>query len=177
MIRTADRRAGRLTTLLLVAAIPAFVSTSQARAKPPVFAHAIPDAATWTSLAARPQSSATARTEVVKFVLDVENGRRLWFMDTNRYPVHYFFVRDHVPGTAYEVRDVSTFNRVQYRDAARRFEMGSVVHYLDSDQWTLELVSGDTLAGDRIVALYETLRQALFSGDRLKFRAIRRGLA
>jgi len=45
MIRTADRRAGRLTTPLLVAAIPAFVSTSHARGKPRVFAHAIPDAA------------------------------------------------------------------------------------------------------------------------------------
>ena len=25
--------------------------------------------------------------------------------------------------------------------------MGSIVHYLDSDEWTLELVSGDTLDG------------------------------
>jgi hypothetical protein len=169
MIRNADRRAGRLTTLFFLAMTSAFASTGHARGKPPVFAHAIPDAATWQSLAARPQSSATARTEVVKFIFDREHGR-LWFMDTNRYPVHYFFVRDHIPGTAHEVRDVSTFNRVQYRDAARRFEMGTVAHYLDSDSWTMELVSGDTLTGDRILTLYETLKGALFNGERLKFR-------
>jgi len=169
MIRNADRRAGRLTTLFFLALASAFASTGHARGKPPVFAHAIPDAATWQSLAARPQSSATARTEVVKFIFDREHGR-LWFMDTNRYPVHYFFVRDHIPGTAYEVRDISTFNRVQYRDAARRFEMGTVAHYLDSDSWTMELVSGDTLTGDRILTLYETLKGALFNGERLKFR-------
>jgi hypothetical protein len=47
-----------------------------------------------------------------------------------------------------------------------------VVHYLDSDLWTLELVSGDTLSGERIVALHHQIASALWTGDRLRFRPI-----
>lgn len=136
----------------------------------PVCTHSIPDEATWRSLAARPQSSATARTETVKFILDLRDGRRVWFTDTNRYPVHYFFVRDHVPHADQVTLNHEAFNRIQYREPGRRFEMGSIVHYLDSDQWTLELVSGDNLAGERIAALHESLRPLLWFGDRLRFR-------
>jgi len=154
------------TTLFVVLMILAGV----AHAARPLYAHAIPDEKTWNSLAARPQSAAAARTEVVKFLLDLEDGR-VWFTNTNRYPIHYFFARDHIPRSAAETRDHEAFNRIQYREASRRFEMGSVVHYLDSDEWTLELVSGDTLDGERIVKLYESVRSALWTGDRLRFRA------
>ena len=141
-----------------------------AHAGRPLFKHTIADEATWRSLAARPQSASAARTEVVKFLLDLEDGRRLWFMNTERYQVHYFFARDHLPRAAAVTRDHDAFNRVQYRDAARRFEMGSIVHYLDSDEWTLELVSGDTLDGERILDLYRSVRAALWTGERLRFR-------
>ncbi len=154
----------------LVLTVLMFACAGAALARSPVFAHAIPDASTWQALAARPQSAATARTEVVKFVVDIQDDRRVWFMNTRQYEVHYFFARDHIPRSASEVRDHETFNRVQYRDAARRFEMGSIVHYLDSNQWTLELISGDSLAGDRILALYQQLRPLLWIGDQLKFR-------
>src|SRR5688572_2878680 len=80
----------------------------------PLYTHAIPDQKSWNSLAARPQSASAARTEVVKFILDTEDGRRLWFMNTNRYPVHYFFVRDHIPRSVAETRDHEAFNRIQY---------------------------------------------------------------
>jgi len=141
-----------------------------AQAASALYAHAIPNEKTWKSLAARPQSAAAARTEVVKFILDLESGRRLWFTNTNRYPIHYFFARDHIPRSAAETRDHGEFNRIQYRDDSRRFEMGSIVHYLDSDEWTLEIVSGDTLDGERIVKLYESVRAVLWKGDRLRFR-------
>ena len=87
-----------------------------------------------------------------EFLLDLEDGRRLWFTNTDRFPVHYIFARDHIPRTVAVTRDHDAFNRIQYREAARRFEMGSLVHYLDSDEWTMELVSGDTLDGERIVS-------------------------
>lgn len=136
----------------------------------PSFTHEIRDATTWRALAARPQSSATARTEVVKFVVDLEDGRRAWFANTEKYPVHYFFARERIPRTLQVTRDHGEFNRTQYRDPARRFEMGSIVHYVDSDIWALELVGGDTLSGERIVKLHETMRGLLWMGDRLRFR-------
>jgi hypothetical protein len=141
-----------------------------AQAGSSAYSHAIPDESTWRALAARPQSAATARTEVVKFLLDLEDDRRVWFTDTKRYPVHYFFARDRIPRAGRTTLDHETFNRVQYREPDRRFEMGSIVHYLDSDIWTLELVSGDTLSGDRIVKLHRSLRALLWMGERLRFR-------
>jgi hypothetical protein len=69
-------------------------------------------------------------------------------------------------------RDHEAFNRTQYREPGRRFEMGSIVHYVDANQWTLELVGGDTLGGARIVDLYQTLRGLLWIGDRLRFRPV-----
>lgn len=143
---------------------------STALSAKPAFTHSIPDETTWRALAARPQSAAAARTEVVKFLVDVEDNRRVWFTDTSRYPVHYFFARDRIPRTDRATLDHETFNRVQYRESSRRFEMGTIVHYLDSDLWTFELVSGDTLPGDRILKLHETLRGLLWNGERLRFR-------
>lgn len=143
---------------------------ASADARPRMHAPALADEATWKTLAARPQSAATARTEVVKFVVDLHDDRRVWFMNTTAYSIHYYFVREYITRNAAEVRDHQAFNRVQYRDDSRRFEMGSIVHYLDSDQWTLELVSGDTLSGDRILALYQLLRPLIWTGDHLRFR-------
>lgn len=135
-------------------------------------AHTIPDEETWRRLAARPASSVTARTEVVKFLVDLETGRTIWFVDTERWDIHYFFARDRLASSEHPVEDHATFNRREYRTVARRFEMGSLSHYLDSDVWALELISGDNLAGDRIVALFEEIRAAVFFGDRLRFRPL-----
>ncbi len=135
-------------------------------------AHAIADASTWSRLAARPATSSIARTEVVKFIVDRADARRIWFIDTERYEIHFFFARDRLSRPGLAVEDHETFNVREYRRDDRRFEMGSIVHYLDSDLYTFELIGGDTLSGDRIVALFEEIRGALYFGERLRFRAI-----
>ncbi len=135
-------------------------------------AHRIADEATWQRLAARTETSAFARTEAVKFLLDLESRRRLWFTDTARYPYHYYFAHDRLGGPGRPVKEHDLFNAFEYQDPDRRFEMGTIVHYLDSDIWTLELASSDTLSGERILRLYETLRAALWIGDRLRFHPL-----
>lgn len=135
-------------------------------------AHTIPDEETWERLAAHPTSSATARTEVVKFLVDLTDDRRIWFIDTERWSIHYFFARDRLARPGHPIEDHGAFNETEYRTEGRRFEMGSVVHYLDADLWTLELVSGDTLSGERIVRLHRQIAGAIYAGDRLRFRAL-----
>lgn len=135
-------------------------------------AHTIPDRETWLRLAARPASSITARTEVVKFLVDLENDRTVWFIDTERWDIHYFFARDRLNSREHPVEDHGAFNEREYRSDARRFELGTLSHYLDSDLWTLELISGDTLSGERIVALYEHLRERVYFGEQLRFRPL-----
>lgn len=134
-------------------------------------AHAIADEATWRALAARPATSSVARAEVVKFLLDTQDGRRIWFVDTERWPIHYDFAvaRLGVPSGA---RAHEEFNVREYRRPERRFEMGSLVHYLDADLWTLELVAGDNLSGERLVRLFESVRRSVFFGERLRFRPL-----
>lgn len=135
-------------------------------------AHEIGDLATWHALAARPATSAVARTEVVKFLVDLEDSRRIWFVDTERWEIHYFFARDRLAREGHPVEDHATFNVREYRREDRRFEMGTIVHYLDADLWTMELISGDTLSGPRIATLFEQIRAAVWIGDRLRFRAL-----
>ena len=66
--------------------------------------------------------SSVARTEVVKFLLDLEDERAVWFIDTERYEIHYFFARDHLSSSEHPVEDHAAFNVREYRREDRRFE-------------------------------------------------------
>ncbi|RXK53406.1 hypothetical protein ESB00_17070 [Oleiharenicola lentus] len=174
---SAHRPASLLLACLLALALPNSPGAEAKEPRPAKLkrldsAHTIPDEATWRRLAARTESSAFARTESVKFLLDLESRRRLWFTDTERYPYHYYFAIERLSGPGRPVKEHDLFNSFEYRDAGRRFEMGTITHYLDSGLWTLELSSSDTLSGERILRLYETLRAALWIGDRLRFRPL-----
>jgi hypothetical protein len=135
------------------------------------FAHEIRDAATWSQLAARPATATVARTEVVKFLLDTSHDRLLWFIDTERWDIHFDFAVEHlgIPGGWQAHGD---FNTREYRRPERRFEMGSLVHYVDADIWALEMVAGDNLSGERVIRMFEDVRRQVFFGDRLRFRPL-----
>jgi hypothetical protein len=134
-------------------------------------AHAIPDEATWHRLAARPATATVARTEVVKFLLDTQHDRVLWFIDTARYDIHFDFAVARL-GVAGGWQAHGDFNTREYRRPERRFEMGSLVHYADADIWAMEMVAGDNLSGERVIRMFEDVRRAVFFGDRLRFRPL-----
>ncbi|MGE0784205.1 MAG: PEP/pyruvate-binding domain-containing protein [Sandaracinaceae bacterium] len=137
-------------------------------------AHRIDSPETWHRLAARPENHVVARTEVVKFLIDLAYDRTIYFTDTERYPIHYRFARDHLSTAQHPIgrdwRDHEYFNEHEYRQPDRRFEMGSVVHYLDSDIWALEMIAGDNLPGDRVVRVFEQIRGAVYFGAQLRYR-------
>jgi hypothetical protein len=138
--------------------------------------HRIDDRETWSQLAARPRNQTVARTEVVKFLIDLADARRLWLIDTERWDVHYFFARDRLSRPGHPVgatwQDHGAFNVEQYRRPTRRFVMGSLVHYLDPDLYTFEMVAGDTLDAPRVREAFEQVRAAVFFGERLRYRPI-----
>ncbi len=136
------------------------------------FAHRIDDEETWHRLAARPENQVVARTEVVKFLIDLTDDRRLWLIDTERWSIHFYFARQFLASAGHPIEDHAQFNVLEYRRPERRFEMGSLVHYLDSDLWTLELVAGDKLEGERVLRVLDQLRGSVFFGDRLRYRPI-----
>lgn len=141
-------------------------------------AHRIDDDATWQRLCARPRNHVVARTEIVKFLIDLENDRQIWFADTERWDIHFEFARAFLgilPSNASDeqIRVAhEEFNVREYRTPERRFAMGTLSHYLDSDLWTLELIAGDNMPGERVLAMYEQIRRVVFFGDRLRYRPV-----
>jgi hypothetical protein len=128
----------------------------------------IDDEAGWERLAARPLNHHVARTEVVKFVIDRGDGDRTYFLASSRFESHFDFVDTHIsPGTYGNGMD---FYRREYRNADRRFILGSIVRYVDAGVWAIELISGDDLAGERLVWAIDRLSRDLYFGDRLQYR-------
>ncbi|MFO0696474.1 MAG: PEP/pyruvate-binding domain-containing protein [Polyangiales bacterium] len=125
----------------------------------------IDDAPTWARLASRPDYWTAARTETVKVILERTTGT-LYFLESNRWDLHFTFVRRFLDPNA----DHATFNVSEYRRPDRRFVLISLVHYLDGDHFTFELVAGDTLEAEPLVRAFEQVRRAVYFGDRLRFR-------
>lgn len=120
-------------------------------------------------LRATPDSSTTARTDIVKFMVDRKYKRKLWFFDTKKYTYHYAFARDHLSTQEYPVADHATFNRQEYRREKRRFEMGSLVHYKDENLWVMQLIAGDTLSATEIATLFKQVQSSIWVGQKLHF--------
>jgi hypothetical protein len=137
----------------------------------PDAAHRIDDERTWQMLAARPENEVFARTEVVKFLIDLADARKLWLVQSTRWAIHYDFARRFLTGPA-PVESHAAFNVREYRRPDRRFICGSLVHYLDSDLWTFEMLSGDDLDGPRVAEAFEQLRAAVYFGSKLRYRAL-----
>lgn len=134
--------------------------------------HSVPrltDEATWDALASRPRNHHVARTSVVKFVIDVRGDRpRFHFLESTRYESHYRFVQEQIaPG---EFTDGMDFYRRVYRVEDRPYVVGSIVRYEDADAWTFELISGDTLSGERILWTWRQITERAFFGTALRFR-------
>jgi hypothetical protein len=127
---------------------------------------------TWKQLAARPSDTTFARTEVVKFLIDVEDGDRIYFVNTRRWEIHYDFARDRLSPPGREMESHAVFNVREYRSDDRRFVCGSIVHYLDPNLWTFEMIAGDNLAGERVVRAFEQVKDAVFFGEELRYRPL-----
>lgn len=129
----------------------------------------IDDEATWDRLASRPRNHHIARTTVVKFVIDLhEETPRFHFVESSLYESHFEFVsRVLAPG---EFTDGYDFYRRVYRVDDRPYVVGSIIRYEDAGAWTFELISGDTLSGERILRTFEQLGARCFFGGTLRFR-------
>lgn len=138
--------------------------------------HEVNTAEDWASMAARPEHRVIGRTEIVKFLIDLAHERQLWFTDTDQFPIHYEFARDHLSTEGHPVRGGwqghQEFNDNEYRRANRRFVMGTIVHYLDADLWTFEMIAGDNLSGERVLRAFRQVQAATFFGSQLRYRPL-----
>ncbi|MFK7989789.1 MAG: PEP/pyruvate-binding domain-containing protein [Sandaracinaceae bacterium] len=129
----------------------------------------IDDLTRWSLLASRPRNHHVAHTEVVKVVIDLRGPAPVtYFAQSRRYESHYDFVVDELQDGDFD--DGMDFYEQVYRQEDRPYVVASIVRYADADTWTFELISGDNLSAERLLWLYQHLRERAFFGDALRFR-------
>src|SRR5215471_5385211 len=78
------------------------------------YAPAIRSEAMWRLLAARPGTEHLARSEVVKVIIDRSDGE-VYFTESKRWPVHFFFAQRFLSKPGRPVEDQEVFNLRQYK--------------------------------------------------------------
>ncbi|RMH44236.1 MAG: hypothetical protein D6689_02930 [Deltaproteobacteria bacterium] len=113
-----------------------------------------------------------ANTRTVNWLIDREDGDRLYFIDSTRYRLHYDFAARYLDGDGHT--PVGTLGEFQlnYRRPNRRFVLGKLVHYLDAGYVTLEFSAGDTAGADMIAGAFRRVASAIYDGDVLAFRPV-----
>ena len=137
------------------------------------YAPAIRSEAMWRLLAARPGTEHMARSEVVKVIVDRSDGE-VYFMESKRWPIHFFFAARFLNKPGRPVEDQALFNRRQYKAPAedRRFVLGTVTHALDADRWVFDLFAGDTLSLEATADAFRRTRDRVFFGAALAYRPV-----
>lgn len=136
------------------------------------FSESIGDEATWRALAASPGRQTSAHTEVVKVIIDLDDDWKVYFLQSRRWEIHYFFASRFLSTLAHPVEDHAAFNIREYRRDDRRFVLGTLTRYRDQDAWTYDLIAGDTLDVPRTVRAFEAVRRRVYFGDALRYRPV-----
>jgi len=119
-------------------------------------------------LATRPLDSSLPGAFTIKTIIDQAQDDAVYFLDTERYPIHQRFATDHLgwpPGQPF----VS-----EYLYPQRRFLLGSITRFVGAgeqggDLWTYELAPYDTADVAMIDKSLDLFRGATFFGDELAF--------
>ncbi|MBP6629713.1 MAG: hypothetical protein KA297_09805 [Kofleriaceae bacterium] len=129
--------------------------------------------ADYAAMATLRSDSVFSRTETILVIVDREDDDRVYFIDTEKYTLHYEFAASHLDRPGFTaVGDLTAFNLLNYRRPGRRFILGKVVRYLDQALLTFELAAGDTADAELIVHGYEVVRAQLGDGDALRYRPV-----
>lgn len=137
------------------------------------YAHRLGCLGDYGALATAATDSVFAHTETMLVIIDREDGDAIYFVDTAKYHLHYEFASEYLnlPGKT-AVGSLADFNLLNYRRPNRRFLLGKLVRYVDQHILTYELAAGDTADAAMIEHGYHRVRDAIFDGDDLKYRAV-----
>ncbi|WP_224248446.1 PEP/pyruvate-binding domain-containing protein [Hyalangium gracile] len=135
------------------------------------YAHTIDTPEVWHALAARPGSEFQANIEVVKVVLDSMDGN-VYFMQSERWPLHLTFARRFLFTFTHPVPPPSVFYEKEYRSKERRFVLGTLAHYVDADVWAFELSANDTLDVEATARAFSEVRKRVFFREQLRYRPV-----
>jgi hypothetical protein len=122
------------------------------------------------ALASLPLDDSIPGARSGKVVVDRQGGDKLYFQNSNTYPIHYDFVSSHLSGNGLPtVTSLSEFNTTEYFAPDRRFLLGAVTYYEGPKLWTLEVAPYDTANAEMIGTLFNKVKAAAFFGSALAF--------
>ena len=94
----------------------------------------------------------------VLFVIDRQNGNRIYYVNTKRYAFH----KDFVNGTYLSLERGQVFFENNYLKANRRFIMGTIAYQTPVRRWTFEFWEGDLIPADQIKLASDIINKTLF---------------
>lgn len=120
--------------------------------------------------AAEPFDSSLPGARSVKTLIDRVDENRLYFMNTQKYPLHYEFASEHLSATGGlpVVPSQAEFND-NYFSSQRRFLLGAVTYYEGPAKWVYEISPYDTASAEMIRESFELIRNAAYFGEDLYF--------
>ena len=101
-------------------------------------------------IASEPLDASIPGARSAKTVIDRIDGDRLYFTNSQKYPIHFEFannVLNGAPGLP-PVADLTTFNGIEYFSPDRRFLLGAITYYEEPDVWAYEIAPYDTADAD-----------------------------
>ncbi|MFN2599332.1 MAG: PEP/pyruvate-binding domain-containing protein [Pyrinomonadaceae bacterium] len=108
---------------------------------------------------ARVETDAGYPLPYVLFVVDRQDGNRVYFVNSRRYRFH----KDFVNGTYLSLDRGQDFFDKNYLRADRRFILGTLAYQTPLKRWTFEFWEGDTIPADQLKLVAELLRQDFFA--------------
>ena len=119
------------------------------------------------------EDSVFANTRTILWIVDREDGDAVYFIDPDKYTLHYYFARDFLSDPdKTPVGTLAEFNILNYRRPNRRFLLGKLVEYVDQDVHTIELAAGDAADADMIVDGFRTVAARTDLEDVLRYRPV-----
>jgi len=94
----------------------------------------------------------------VLFVIDRQNGNRIYYVNTKRYAFH----KDFVNGTYLSLERGQVFFENNYLKANRRFIMGTIAYQTPVRRWTFEFWEGDLIPADQIKLASDIINKTFF---------------
>src|SRR6266566_1691373 len=95
----------------------------------------------------------------VLFVIDRQNGNRIYYVNTKRYAFH----KDFVNGTYLSLERGQVFFENNYLKANRRFIMGTLAYQTPDRKWTFEFWEGDLIPADQIKLASDIIDKTFFT--------------
>jgi hypothetical protein len=126
--------------------------------------------ADYDALASAPLDASIPGARSSKTIVDRVDGDALYFLNSNRYPLHYDFAAAFLSGDGKPyVTDMGSFNTTEYYAPDRRFLLGAVTWYEEPGVYVYELAPYDTADADMIAAAFGEIRDHAYFGDELYF--------